>query len=260
MHLSADIISFCIEKNNVTLYNGKGYRERNINMKIKAFTLTELLIALAVIGVLIAILLPVIFNIMPDQNALMAKRAYYAVQTVTGQLINDEACYPNKTQALAADARDGFDDGYGYADCIMWGGKFNENYIDNEDANSKFLTLFVNKLDLKNNKTDNSVNLDGDSTYEFQTKDSMVWTAQNMNLEHSNTNPSIEFMIDVNGPDKPNCKSPTDTDGTNCDKKKDFDRFTTKIYADGKIDILEEWAQKAVGIDYDITGSEKDSE
>ena len=37
-------------------------------MKIKAFTLTELLIALAVIGVLIAILLPVIFNIMPDQK------------------------------------------------------------------------------------------------------------------------------------------------------------------------------------------------
>lgn len=226
-------------------------------MKIKAFTLTELLIALAVIGVLIAILLPVIFSIMPDQNALMAKRAYYAVQSVTSSLINDEACYPNKTQALAADARDGFDDGYGYADCIMWGGKYNEDSIDEEDANSKFLTLFINKLDLKNNNADNSVNLDGEDSYEFVTKDSMVWTAQNMNLDHSNTNPSIEFMIDVNGPDKPNCKSPTDTDGTDCDKKKDFDRFTVKINAEGNLDILEEWAQKAVGVDFDITGSDK---
>lgn len=227
-------------------------------MKRKGFTLTELLIALAVIGVLIAILLPVIFNIMPDQNALMAKRAYYAVQTVTNSLINDEACYPNKTQALAADAREGFDDGYGYADCVMWGGKYNEDYIDQEDANSKFLTLFVNKLDLKNNKTDNSINLgEGESSLAFETKDHMVWTAENMNLEHSNTNPSIEFMIDVNGPDKPNCKSPDDTEGTNCDKKKDFDRFTVKISADGKLDIAEEWAQKAVGIDFDITGSEK---
>ena len=226
-------------------------------MRIKAFTLTELLIALAVIGVLIAILLPVIFNIMPDQNALMAKRAYYAVQSVTSSLINDEACYPNKTQTLSSDARDGFDDGYGYADCIMWGGKYNEGSIDEEDANSKFLTLFINKLDLKNNNAENSVNLDGESTYEFVTKDSMVWTAQNMNLDHSNTNPSIEFMIDVNGPDKPNCKSPSDTEGTNCDKKKDFDRFTVKINAEGNLDILEDWAKKAVGVDFDITGSDK---
>lgn len=226
-------------------------------MKTKAFTLTELLIALAVIGVLIAILLPVIFNIMPDQNALMAKRAYYSIQTVTSSLINDEACYPNKTQALAAEAREGFDDGYGYADCTMWGGKYNEDSIDEEDANSKFLTLFINKLDLKNNNDDNSVILDGDTTYEFKTKDNMIWTAQNMNLENSNDNPSIEFMIDVNGPDKPNCKSPTDTDGTNCDKKKDFDRFTVKISADGRLDITEEWAQKAVGIDHDITGADK---
>jgi len=226
-------------------------------MKIKAFTLTELLIALTVIGVLIAILLPVIFNIMPDQNALMAKRAYYAVQSVTNSLINDEACYPNKTQALEDDARDGFDDGYGYADCVMWGGKYNEDYIDQEDANSKFLTLFVNKLDLKNNQTDNSVILDGDTTYTFITKDKMVWTAQNMNLASTNTSPSIELMIDVNGPDKPNCKSPDDSGGTDCDKKKDFDRFTVKISADGKLDIEEEWAQKAVGVDFDITGSDK---
>ena len=203
-------------------------------MKIKAFTLTELLIALAVIGVLIAILLPVIFNIMPDQNALMAKRAYYAVQTITNSLINDEACYPNKTQASEDEIREGFDDGYGYADCVMWGGRYNEDYIEQEDANSKFLTLFINKLDLKNNKTDNSVNLDGESTYEFKTKDSMVWTAQNMKLAHSNTNPSIEFMIDVNGSDKPNCKSPEDTDGTNCDKKKDFDILDADITGSDK--------------------------
>ena len=226
-------------------------------MKIKAFTLTELLIALAVVGILIAILLPVISNLIPDQNALMAKRAYYAVQTITGDLINDEACYPNKTQALEGEARIGFDDGYGYADCTMWGGRYNEDYIDKEDANSKFLTLFVNKLDLKNNQTDNSVILDGDTTYTFTTKDKMEWTAQNMDLENTNTNPSIELMIDVNGADAPNCKSATDTDGTNCSTKKDFDRFTVKISADGKLDILEDWAADAVGVDADITGSNK---
>ena len=73
----------------------------------KGFTLAELLIALAVIGILISILLPVISNVMPDQNALMAKRAYHAVQSVTSSLINDEACYPNKVYAMGEDAREG---------------------------------------------------------------------------------------------------------------------------------------------------------
>ena len=48
----------------------------------KAFTLTELLVALGVIAILCAILLPVIFNMMPNQNTIMAKRAYYSVQSV----------------------------------------------------------------------------------------------------------------------------------------------------------------------------------
>lgn len=222
-------------------------------MKIKAFTLTELLVALAVIGILIALLLPVIFGLMPSQNKLMAKRAYYAVQTIVGNLLNDEACYPPKSQANTAEARGGFDDGYGYADCYMWGGEKNIEYINIEDANSKFLTLFVDKLDLKNNT--NSVILgSGNSTYSFTTKDGIVWTAQNMNLPHSNSKPYIELVVDLNGDDGPNCKSKADTNGSNCSSKKDFDRFTIKIHADGRVDIVESWAADAIGINADITG------
>lgn len=224
-------------------------------MKNKAFTLTELLIALAIIGILISILLPVISNVMPDQNALMAKRAYHAVQSVTSNLINDEACYPNKIYAMGEDAREGFDDGYGYAECTLWGGMDNTDSISEEDPNSKFLILFMNKLDLaKNSGTDKWEDVKNKSTYEFSTKDKIIWTAQNMNLANSNSDPSIEFMIDVNGSDKPNCKSASDT---GCENKKDFDRFTVKIHADGKLDIIEDWALDAVGIDADITGSDK---
>ena len=88
----------------------------------KAFTLSELLIALGVIGILCAILLPVIFNLMPNQNTMMAKRAYYIVQSVVADIINDEACYPDKSSATTADKRLGFDDGYGYSNCTLWGG------------------------------------------------------------------------------------------------------------------------------------------
>lgn len=236
-------------------------------MKIKAFTLTELLIALAVVGILIAILLPVISNLIPDQNALMAKRAYYGVQQITSDLINDGACYPDKTQAMeytsedgtvVDESRTGFDDGYGYSDCMLWGGNKNEDTINSEDANSKFLILFMNKLDLaKNSGTENWDDVKNQTSYSFTTKDKMTWTAENMSLGHSNTDPKIEFVVDVNGNDGPNCKSATDTDGTDCDKKKDFDRFTVTIHADGKLDIAEEWAADAVGVDADITGGEE---
>ena len=223
-------------------------------MKIKAFTLTELLIALAVVGILIAILLPVVSNLIPDQNALMAKRAYYGVQQITSNLINDGACYPDKTQMNETEVRIGFDDGYGYSDCLLWGGSKNTDTIDEEDANSKFLILFMSKLDLaKNSGTEDWDDVKNQTTYSFTTKDKMEWTAQNMSLGNDNANPSIEMMIDVNGADKPNCKSTADT---GCANKKDFDRFTVTIYADGKIDIAEDWAADAVGVDANITGAD----
>ena len=80
-----------------------------------AFTLSELLIALGIIGILTAILMPIFFNLMPDQNALMAKRAFYTTETVISDLLNDPDCYPKIL------ARAGLDDGMGYTKCSNWG-------------------------------------------------------------------------------------------------------------------------------------------
>lgn len=65
-------------------------------IKRKAFTLSELLIALGVIGVLTAIVMPIVFSLAPDQNTLMAKRAFYTTETVISNLMNDNLCYPKK--------------------------------------------------------------------------------------------------------------------------------------------------------------------
>ena len=87
----------------------------------KAFTLTELLVALGVVAILCSVLLPVIFNMMPNQNTIMAKRAYYTVQSAISDLINDEACYPDKTSAsVASEKRIGFDDAEGSPNCLDW--------------------------------------------------------------------------------------------------------------------------------------------
>ena len=43
----------------------------------KAFTLAEVMVTLAVFGVLAALLLPAIANVRPNKNKVMFKKAYY---------------------------------------------------------------------------------------------------------------------------------------------------------------------------------------
>lgn len=224
----------------------------------KAFTLSELLIALGVIGILCAILLPVIFNLMPNQNTMMAKRAYYIVQSVVADTINDEACYPDKSSATTADKRLGFDDGYGYSNCTLWGGSENTGTIETEgDASLKFATLFVDKLD----KNSSSIASGGGT---FSTKDGMNWKLSDSGF-NSKPPAMATLVVDVNGTDAPNCgqsstsnvalgDSATLEDSTKCaNRTSGFDRFTMNIYEDGRITVSDSWAQSAIKINKDVT-------
>ncbi len=220
----------------------------------KAFTLTELLVALGVIGILCAILLPVIFNMLPNQNTIMAKRAYYMVQTVVADLINDEGCYPDKTSATGTNHKYGFDDGYGTANCLLWGGEEKTNTIDTPgNADEKFGKLFVDKIDTLKS----SVSSTGTS---FTTGDGMTWI-MSKGFNGGGKNSTITVVVDVNGASKPNCgnsaATKTTIDGTAYDactgRTTGWDRFAMTIRTDGKINVLDDWAAKAVRVDKDIT-------
>ena len=226
----------------------------------KAFTLSELLIALGVIGILCAILLPVIFNLMPNQNTMMAKRAYYIVQSVVADIINDEACYPDKSSATTTDKRLGFDDGYGYSNCTLWGGGAHTETIETEgDASLKFATLFVDKLDINSSSL-----VSGGGT--FSTKDGMNWKLSDNAFQSKATSTApATLVVDVNGTDAPNCGQSTTSnvdlsdgatleDSTKCAARTSgFDRFTMSIYQDGRITVSDSWAQSAIKINKDVT-------
>lgn len=216
-----------------------------------AFTLTELLVALGVIGILCAILLPVIFNLLPNQNTVMAKRAYYITTSVISDMINDASCYPDLTGAV--NARVGFDDGFGYANCSKWGGDENTGTITSEgDANTKFVQLFTDKIDLRGDSSNGS----------FETKDGMLWQITTGGFSSKNSkSASVTIAVDVNGQDKPNCGQSGSANTTisgvaaaSCnDRTKGYDRFAMKIYADGRIGIEDTWAADAVKVNKDVT-------
>lgn len=227
----------------------------------KAFTLTELLVALGVIGILCAILLPIIFNIMPNQNTIMAKRAYYTVQTVVSDLINDEACYPDLTSAAAAERRVGFDDGFGYPNCSAWGGNAHAETITTEgNANVKFKTLFLDKL----GRT--GVDATQENTT-FTTADGIQWSIHTMGFATKNNNDALALItVDTNGKSSPNCDQMKTGSGSYSSmlegssacagRTKGYDRFTMSVRADGRITVNSNdiWAIHAIQVDRNITG------
>lgn len=219
----------------------------------KAFTLTELLVALGVIGILCAILLPVIFNIIPNQNTIMAKRAYYTTQTVVADLINNGACYPDKTLAAGDEMRIGFDDGFGTPNCILWGGDEETGTIETEgNADQKFVKLFLDSLGLSL--------ADLDSQKYFRTNDGIEWGIIG-GISDNFKRGEMTIMVDVNGDKKPNCgeSAPTQESlyatpqGDCTGRTKGFDRFGMTIKADGKIIVIDDWAKHAVSVNKDIT-------
>ncbi len=192
----------------------------------KAFTLAELLIALGVVGVLAAILMPIVHHIAPNQDTVMIKRAFFTTQNVVSELINDAGCYPDKTTSSGSDRAFGFEDGYGYEGCALWGGSSEtSSYITTAgNGNTKFLTLFMDKLGATG------------STSSFTTRDGIKWTPGSKQEFNSSglTKPDkyLELKADVNG---------DNTDG-------ECSVITMQIYVDGKIKIKEDCANDAVKV------------
>ena len=65
--------------------------------KFKGFTLSEVLIAMLVLGIIVSASVPVILKLAPNKNVAMIKKAYYTTETVVNGLINDQYYYPDSS-------------------------------------------------------------------------------------------------------------------------------------------------------------------
>ena len=127
----------------------------------KGFTLTEIMIALAIIAILSVILVPMIFKLRPNQEVMMTKKAFGQTQTIISEMINNENCYPFLYDHV------GFGDESDYDNCLVQGGG---------DRNQKFINLFSEYL----NPIENNGNT-------LRSKDGMLWTLNSQFTENGGT-------------------------------------------------------------------------
>lgn len=184
-----------------------------------AFSLGEVLVTLAVIGVIAAIILPAVKQTQPDRQKVLFKKAYSNIERVVTEIINDDYLYPEATKT----------DGTPYE------GLDNTSMVEiNDDTttyrgNNKFCNLMALKL--------NTISTDdihcpgtpgGNGSYgtpSFITNEGIAYYIPSTDFATDAT-----ITIDTNGEKAPNCKF----NATTC---KTPDIYEILISADGGIHV-----------------------
>lgn len=197
--------------------------------KLRGFTLTELMIALSVIGVLVAVVTPAVMKTRPNKNKMMIKKTFYTTEQIVSSLINDERLYPDMRDDCGRTAAEGETLncawGFDYTGAVTYEG------VSYSGA-SKFENLFTNMLNVKSQS--GHVYTTGDGVNWDMTGASTAWTANQSTVgTFAGGGAGIKtILIDVNGAESPNCRQAE----TNCSAD-DFDRYQVQILANGKLRI-----------------------
>lgn len=212
----------------------------------KAFTLSEVLVALCLVGVLGAVLIPVIISSKPEASKVMLKKEYGILEKAISKMINDDSIYPaDQTTTLGAKT-------------VSRGFNYTTDPTGRVSAGTNkfcyYLAQTLNTLGPANCSGGPSNNGVGWGAGHFITTDGADW---NIYIKDSDANPNNQFpvsatdsvafttiiYIDVNGlNNNPNCTAdplhiyqPACPSVTDCSSSPD--RFTFGVRYDGKIDI-----------------------
>lgn len=235
--------------------------------KITAFTLIEVLLAMAVIGVISAVAANGLKNVSVNESRLRFKKVYeFFAKTVT-DMQSDENIYPHVPlydgDIEVVNSRTG--------EAVMLG--FSNPYIMENSVNNLVKNKFAKQLKERTAGSVQVTNNENGGIYSFTAKDKSFWYIDNLSLTDdlaNNTttrdvdegkepkkNISVPYglgyavvKIDLNGTDKnPNCPSISawskdeagssvlDVTATPCSEKVIPDTFLFKVYTDGTIEI-----------------------
>ena len=226
--------------------------------RFKGFTLTELMVALAVIGILVAVVTPAIVKNRPNKNKMMVKKSFYTVEQVVNSMVNNESLYPDMRNYCGENADTPGNPATDYCaygfDYIAAGMNDGFRY----SGNYKFAQIFKDSLNVRgdytgeNNGAENAPDPSNPDSYItfypiFYTTDGIKWdltgTKNNQTgtwhsdrqsvgtftNQNDNTSGIGVITVDVNGEEGPNafCTAAND----------DCDQYSIQILANGKLRI-----------------------
>lgn len=146
----------------------------------KGFTLAEVLITIAVLGIVAAVTIYVIVNVIPEEHVYTSKKASVTLSNGVQTLLNDVRIYPNKK----------FEGGKTF--CLNYAKLFKNSQSSNCNINADF-----SNLNLANGQRLN------DSFYDktnITTSSGEVWMGINQTFKDEKT--PIKILVDVNGKNK----------------------------------------------------------
>ena len=180
------------------------------------------MIAIGILGVLAALLIPALMNSQPDQSKVMFKKAYSSIEQNVSTMINDDTNYPGGTTVVGFDC--------GTFECGFHNTTATTNGGDNKFC--YFLSQAMNVIGTASCSANPGV---------FTTTDGIVWhiyAAGGFPL--SATDYSTKVVVDVNGAKSPNCTADT-TGGSygmnysaGCTAP---DQFLVGVRYDGKLQV-----------------------
>lgn len=164
-------------------------------MKKFGFTVSEILIALVVVGVVASLVIPMVARLFPDKNKAMVLKVHKTVQDINSALLDNTSLYYAQNNGINGNASL-FMNGVAAASDVHPGVGFKSTLATfgrtqgDVSGSDKYLALLTDNLELI---PDSLVNNEGIGS--FRTRDGLSW---NFNYLH--------FTIDVNEFDNnPNC-------------------------------------------------------
>ena len=140
-------------------------------MKKRGFTLAEVIVAMSIIGVIAAITMPMLGNIVPDKNKVKVLTTYKMVQDITAELLSSPSIY-RKHRCQFEDYKNALQGDDNYL-CVGLGDitpSFVPEYAGYENK-EKYPLLLASKLEL-----DGEPSVAADKIVTFTTTDNMNWT------------------------------------------------------------------------------------
>ena len=171
--------------------------------------MAELTVALSIVGVLAAIVVPAVHNMAPNKEMIMFKKAYGEFVRITSEMVNNDDLYP--------ESFDGTNEGFANITGVDFRGV-------TASGNTKFCKLFSAHASIKETK----------SACNFITNDGVEWTLPYF-YKTDDSDDYKNITIDVNGALRPNS-----TSNTNLDR----DRFQFGMNIYGKIKITDTLTKK----------------